>query len=95
MGLLETIINKFFPSLSDEEMAGIMLDMKACWEISKIKQKNCSAFFRTLNNLVPAGATLCFEGTSISKDVKLFLEAHRIRNICEVLGCTYKCYCLP
>ena len=67
MGLLETIINKFFPSLSDEEMAGIMLDMKACWEISKIKQKNCSAFFRTLNNLVPAGATLCFEGTSISK----------------------------
>jgi hypothetical protein len=84
MDLIKRIIEKIFPSLPEKERAGITLDMSTCWEVSKVKQKRCTAFFKALGKLVPTGATLCIEGTSISKEVKSFLEAHRVKETCKV-----------
>ncbi|GAJ03065.1 unnamed protein product, partial [marine sediment metagenome] len=90
MGLVERIIKRFFPNgLSDEEMAGIMLDWRACWEVSKIKSKSSPAFFKAIGNLLPAGCTLCIEGTNICDEVKAFLEGHSVDEICKVQLGTY------
>jgi hypothetical protein len=84
MGLLEWIIEKIFPRLPDEEMAGIILDMRACWEVPKGKRIDSTAFFRGLASAMPTGAILCLEGTSIAKEVKALLEAHKVEEICKV-----------
>jgi len=83
MSLLKKIINKIFHPLSDEEMAGITLDMSACWEVAK-GRKDCQICFRELPKLFPPGSTLCIEGTSIADDVKSYLDSHRVEQITKV-----------
>lgn len=83
MGLFEKIIEKLFPSLSEEELAGIVLDMSACWEVAK-GRKDCQVCFRELAKLLPPKSTLCIQGTSIANDVKSYLDARRVKEITKV-----------
>ena len=83
MGLFERIIEKIFPSLPEEELVGITLDMSACWEVAK-GRKDCQICFRELPKLFPQRATLCIEGTSIANEVKSYLDSHRVKQITKV-----------
>lgn len=83
MSLFERIIEKIFPPLPEEELAGIILDMSACWEVAK-GRKDCQTCFRELPKLFPPAATLCIEGTSIAPDVKSYLDAHRVKQRTKV-----------
>jgi hypothetical protein len=83
MGLLGKIINTIFPSLSEEEMAGVTIDMSACGEIAK-GRKDYQICFREFPELFPPESILCIEGTSIADDVKSYLDAHRVEQITKV-----------
>ena len=52
------------------------LELKRHWEIKEIRDS--TAFFRLLPVLLPKDAILCFEGISIAKDVKVYLQVNSI-----------------
>ena len=85
MGLYELIICELFPDgLTEGQRAGIMMNFQSCWEVTEIKHKHLSLFFKSLIDLVPAGSILCIEGTNQCEEVKSFLEANKIQNITKV-----------
>lgn len=85
MGLYEIIICQLFPEgLSEGQRAGIMMNFQSCWEVTEIKHKRASIFFKALIDLIPAGSILCIEGTNQAQEVKSFLEANKIQNITKV-----------
>ena len=79
MGLEEIIRKNFFPdSLTEQEMAGIQLDMRAIWEVTGIKGVQAANFFRALVELVPAYSIFCLETTNPVEEVTAFLEANKM-----------------
>jgi hypothetical protein len=58
------------------KIKSLELDLKKYWEIKEIRDS--SAFFRELPMLLPNDAILYFEGISVAKDVKLYLQLNSI-----------------
>jgi hypothetical protein len=75
-------LSKIFNYVPPKERKGISLEENSWWEVSCAKDS--SSFFLALIDLVPYGSILFFEGTSISKDIQLFLEARKPKRITKV-----------
>jgi hypothetical protein len=81
MGLISWLFRK---GLTKEEMAGIMMDMRACWEVSGVEPGRAIEFFSALIELIPADSTFCIEGTNLVEEVRSFLQASRIPHLTRV-----------
>lgn len=85
MDLSEFIKKNFFPDIqTDEQMAGIMLDMRSCWEVTEIKGIQAGNFFTALLGLLPADSIFCIETTSKVEEVQSFLQANKIPHTTKV-----------
>jgi hypothetical protein len=85
MGLMQIIINKLFPNrLTEEQMSGIMMDYRSCWEVTEIKYRQAGKFFNALITLMPDECTFCVETTSLAEEVREFFEASKIPYITKV-----------
>jgi len=85
VGLEEFIRKNLFPdALTEQEMAGIMLNMRDCWEVTEIKGVQASNLFKALVNLMPEDSIFCLETTSSVEEVMAFLEANKIPPVTKV-----------
>jgi len=85
VGLVEILKRNLFPDmLTEQQMAGIMLDMRNCWEVTKIKGVQAANFFRTLVEMAPEYSIFCLETTAAVDEVKEFLEANKMPPVRKV-----------
>jgi hypothetical protein len=71
-------LTRLFSCGARKQPAGIELDPHSHWEISAPKEH--APFLRCLIELLPPGAILYLEGTSIAHDVSDFLAAHAVES---------------
>ena len=90
MGLMEILKRNLFPDMmTDEEMMGIMMDMRNCWEVTEIKGVQASKFFLALLDITPADSVFCVETSNLVEEVREFLEANKMPHRTRVLLGTY------
>ena len=86
MGLEEIIRKNLFPdALTEQEMAGIQLDMRNCWEVTEIRGVQAAKYFLALLDIMPADSVFCVETSNLVEEVREFLEANKMPNTTRVL----------
>lgn len=90
-------IAKLFGAASKEDLRGLELDPSEAWEVSA--PKDITVFFRHLDDLLPVGSVLYFEGSSLADEVKEYFDSTKARETKDVaMGTIWPrplCYHLP
>jgi len=90
MGDFDNKRKKSSRKLSEDQMAGIMLDYSACWEVGELKAIQFPAVLRELIQLALVDCVLCLQCTACNKEVKSFLEENKMAERFKIqLGTAY------